>query len=174
MPEEQGLPPYTYIPGRNPHPISHPAGHRQVAPAGDLEIELEHDQWLTSRTCQQAFQLFAAGYYWEAHEVWEALWKRLPEDSVQRLLVQGWIKLAAAGVKCLEGNQNGAERHARRSAELLSTVRDSTLSSSQLQELGYRWVLVARRIQDSPPVQSAPRDGSHPAPLPGFSAVNTP
>lgn len=174
MPAQQRLPPYTYIPGRNPHPISHPAGHRQVAPEGDVDIDLDQDRWLVSRTCQRACELFAAGYYWEAHEVWEALWKRLPEDSVQRRLVQGWIKLAAAGVKCLEGNSNGAVRHARRAAELLGEASGDPSSSAQLRELASRWKEVAQGIQASPPVQSAPGDGSHPAPLPGFPAGNTP
>ncbi|TWT34250.1 DUF309 domain-containing protein [Blastopirellula retiformator] len=110
------LPPYAYVPGMHAHPISHPAGHsfQSETPPIDCPIDL--------RRCEsflRGIDLFNAGYYWEAHEAWEAIWhaqKRAGESAAQ---IQGLIKLAAAGVKAREGSAVGVARHAARAIELL-------------------------------------------------------
>jgi len=71
--------------------------------------------------------LFDAGYYWEAHEAWEHRWIELGRRGPQADCVKGLIKLAAAGVKVLAGQQDGAVRHATRCVELLQTA--STVSA---------------------------------------------
>lgn len=38
--------------------------------------------------------LFNEGKFWHAHEAWEQVWRRHPEDS--RLFIQGLIQMAAA------------------------------------------------------------------------------
>ena len=84
---EHPLPPYRYVPGLNPHPLKHPGGHSR-----DPErIPLAH-QWI------RGLDLFDHRYYWEAHEVWEAVWKSVPEGS-ERQLLQGLIQLAASTLK---------------------------------------------------------------------------
>lgn len=114
---EQRFPPYTYIPGRSPHPISDPAGHSHGRhAAGDL------DQAAVARTFRFAVDLFNHGYYWEAHETWEAVWKSLGAQGPAADGVKGLIKLAAAGVKTLQDQPSGAVSHARRSAELLTSA----------------------------------------------------
>jgi predicted metal-dependent hydrolase len=40
--------------------------------------------------------LFDAGRFWDAHEAWERVWKRLPKGSDERRFYQGLILLAAA------------------------------------------------------------------------------
>src|SRR5512132_3389935 len=54
-----------------------------------------------SRSIEPGRALFNAGRYFEAHEVWEALW--LTETGERRRLLQGLIQLAAALYKASEG-----------------------------------------------------------------------
>jgi len=117
MPDDS-LPPYSYVPGRSPHPVADPAGHsygqqpRSVAP-------LDPARWQPCGEFCHALRLFDAGYYWEAHEAWEALWMATGRTGPDATALKGLIKLAAAGVKAREGNAAGIGRHARRAAELL-------------------------------------------------------
>lgn len=87
----------------------------------------ELDGWTYKQFLNWGVELFNAGCYWESHEVWEHLWIDLGRTTAEARTVQGLIKLAACGVKCLEGNTNGARRHAERSAELLGTACESPL-----------------------------------------------
>lgn len=80
---------------------------------------LDPARWEQSREFCHAARLFDAGYYWEAHEAWEALWMAAGRTGPDATALKGLIKLAAAGVKAREGNAAGVERHARRAAELL-------------------------------------------------------
>src|SRR4051812_30722126 len=59
--------------------------------------------WMTrpSRSIEPGRALFNSGRYFEAHEVWEALW--LAETGERRRLLQGLIQLAAALYKASEG-----------------------------------------------------------------------
>lgn len=113
------LPPYTYVPGHAPHPVSDPEGHMhgQDEPTG----------WTDRDYLRWGKHLFEHGYYWEAHEAWEHLWLQLGRTSADALIVKGLIKLAASGVKCREGNSAGAVRHAKRALELLSAFSESPL-----------------------------------------------
>lgn len=111
------FPPYTYVPGRRPHPISDPAGHmygreEPAPPAPDPDRPHDSIEFL------RGVDLFNHGYYWEAHEEWEALWHACGRTGVAGNFLKGLIKLAAAGVKAREGNPTGVTRHARRAAEL--------------------------------------------------------
>jgi hypothetical protein len=55
--------------------------------------------------------LFHAGFAFEAHEAWEAIW-RVSDDDDTRSLVQGLIRLAAAHVKVRQGSALGVRAHA--------------------------------------------------------------
>jgi uncharacterized protein len=83
------LPPYRYLPGRTPHPLRHVGGHLRdpnaPRPANDSEA------------LAYARDLFAARYYWEAHEVWEELWHRAV--GVDRDVLQSLIQFAAGRLK---------------------------------------------------------------------------
>ena len=76
------FPPYRYVPGLNAHPLRHPQGHRSPHPAG------------RAAALAYAADLFDHRYLWEAHEVWEALWKDTPEGP-ERQRLQGLIQAAA-------------------------------------------------------------------------------
>lgn len=55
------------------------------------EPELSGDDW---RDYEEGWRLFNERQFWHAHEAWENVWKRRPEES--RVFFQGIIQLAAA------------------------------------------------------------------------------
>lgn len=118
---DRKLPPYSYVPGVSPHPVSDPNGHSfqmplVSAPAGEMaEIDEE-------KAFRWGCDLFNQGYYWESHEVWEALWHKAGRSGPEADFLKGLIQLAAAGVKAREGQVHGVERHAKRAVELFRQV----------------------------------------------------
>jgi hypothetical protein len=57
------------------------------------------------------FDLFNAGFYWEAHEAWETVWHAVGRTTPLADRVKGLIRMAAAGVKVLEGQPVGVRSH---------------------------------------------------------------
>lgn len=115
---DRGLPSATYIPGQtkklDPAAYAPPA---EPSPAA---------AWHQSQAFLWACDLFNHGCYWEAHEVWEGIWKSLGGRGTSADFVKGLIKLAAAGVKVREGNLAGVLRHARRARELFASVAEKS------------------------------------------------
>jgi len=70
---DQPLPPYSFVPGRFPHPVNDPQGHSFGADPPPAEL-LDPDRWQICRAYLYGVDLFNHGYYWEAHESWEGLW----------------------------------------------------------------------------------------------------
>ena len=120
---QKRLPPYAYLPGKNPHPVRDPAGHSyHVEPIPvAAEVSLSSDAFLWG------LDLFNNGYYWEAHETWESLWRVADRDGPLRMLFKGLILLSAAGVKIRERKNAAAARHAKRAAALFRRLPDRTL-----------------------------------------------
>ncbi len=50
------------------------------------------------------------GFFWEAHEIWEAVWKAAPMNGPDRLAVRALIQIANAGLKRRMGRDRAAER----------------------------------------------------------------
>ncbi|WP_244482962.1 DUF309 domain-containing protein [Mesorhizobium sp. Root102] len=118
---EKSFPSYAYLPGRQPHPVRDPAGHSYHSEPMRLaaEASLDSDIFLWG------LDLFNHGYYWEAHEAWESLWKVPDRGTPLRTLFKGLILLSAAGVKIREGKQAAAVRHAGRAAALLRRLMNT-------------------------------------------------
>ena len=55
-------------------------------------------------------QLCEAGYFWEAHAVWEELWRAVPAQSAASHLLRALIQRAAAALKRELGNPAGATK----------------------------------------------------------------
>lgn len=135
----QKLPEYTYVPGVTPHPVSDRGGHA----FGLARPEAQ-------RSLQGGRVLFNSGYYWEAHEVWEAEWLAAGRTGPAADLIKGLIKLAACGVKCLERNREGAVRHARRAGEL---IRQSAAGRDQATSEPTDFILaLTRQLTNDPPI----------------------
>lgn len=114
----RNLPPYSYVPGLAPHPISDSRGH-SFGMDGPAARPLAESSYATNDSYLFAIDLFNHGYYWEAHEEWERLWHLAGRTGSTADFLKGLIKLAAAGVKLREGRLAGVKQHGNRSAELL-------------------------------------------------------
>jgi hypothetical protein len=141
------LPPYAFVPGRFPHPVSDPAGHSfGTTPA--RPAQLTPGNWCASQPYLYGLDLFNAGYYWESHVAWEGLWLACGRTGLVADFLKGLIKLAAAGVKHLEGRPAGVHSHARRAAELWRRTADA-LTGKEEGFLGFRpseLIALAERI----------------------------
>ena len=103
------LPAYRHLPGRTPHPVRDPDGHSHGLPERDLP-DLNHEDW---RKCEQylfGIDLFNEGYWWECHEVLEALWHAAGIGSDAGHVLQAVIQCAAAHLKASTGRPVGAMR----------------------------------------------------------------
>jgi uncharacterized protein len=118
------FPAYSFVPGRFPHPCSDPAGHSfgRSAPSPSA---LSAEDWRTNRTYLYGIDLFNAAYYWESHVEFESLWLAHGRKGVAADFLKGLIKLAAAGVKQLEGIPAGVQSHACRAEELWRNVAEA-------------------------------------------------
>ena len=112
---DRALPAYAYLPGKFPHPVRDPQGHSYIA--GGLGVCVEPAP--SAEDFAWGVDLFNHGYYWEAHEAWEPLWKASTRGSTRRALLKGLILLSAAGVKLREAKHPAAARHGKRAAMLL-------------------------------------------------------
>jgi hypothetical protein len=123
LPEEP-LPPYAYVPGHFPHPFSDPAGHSYQRSAPQSHAP-DPDCWRACRAYLRGLDLFNHGYYWEAHEAWEALWHACGRQGRLADFFKALIQLAVAGVKVREGKVEGVRSHAKRAAMLFQQVAAS-------------------------------------------------
>ena len=119
---ERRFPSYTFVPGGPwPHPVSDPRGHAAGRHPVPAERIVETD-WSSSVDFLHALNLFNAGYYWEAHEVWERLWHAHRRTGPTAEVLKGLIKLAAAGVKVRQGQRHGVVTHCERAARQFEVV----------------------------------------------------
>lgn len=70
-----------YIPKKRPTDIRRENLHEPMLDGEDRSL------------FEEGIRLFNARRYWEAHECWETVWRRRPEDS--RIFLQGIIQAAA-------------------------------------------------------------------------------
>ncbi len=156
---DRALPPYAYVPGRQPHPIRDPRGHSFGIKPDDLEPP-DPKRWRVCRAYLHGIDLFNHGYYWEAHEVWEGLWHACDRRGPVGAFFKALIGLAAAGVKMHEGNLRGVRGHARRVANLFDEIAleigldEARYMGLDLHALA-RW---ASEVAECPPVEGD--DGS--------------
>ncbi len=123
LPDEP-FPPYAFVPGLTPHPVSDPRGHRYGAPP-ELPERLDPDRWYESRCYLRGLDLFNHGYYWESHVALEQLWLGAGRSGDLAQFLKGLIKLAAAGVKHNAGQPEGVRSHACRARQLWGEVAQS-------------------------------------------------
>jgi hypothetical protein len=141
------LPPYSYVPGVNAHPVSDPRGHSfgmQVEKATPLNEE----SFRANESYLYAIDLFNYWFYWEAHEAWEALWHAAGRRGQTADFLKGLIKLAAAGVKAREGRAAGVRQHAKRAEELFRGVAGERMFGMRLEELRKAASEVAGRAEE--------------------------
>ena len=117
------LPAYAFVPGGPfPHPNRNRRAHGLDCPPLPA-LPPTADNWPRCLPYLYGIDLFNHGYYWEAHEVWEALWAQQGRLGPTADFLKGLIKLAAAAVKARAGEPRGVQSHARRAAERFRQVR---------------------------------------------------
>jgi hypothetical protein len=115
------FPPYAFIPGHWPHPFRDPQGHSYKLAESEPEI-FHVDDWEACGSYMRGIDLFNAGYYWEAHEVWEGLWKAEDRKSSLAEFLRALIKLAAAGIKIRQGTMHSARHYLEQSRNHFRSV----------------------------------------------------
>ena len=111
------FPPYRHRPGRTPHPERHPDGHRffeqlppGLLPADQVPLAALPD----ARLFRYGEELFRARYWWEAHAVWEELWRAAPRgeggETPEREALRAFIQLAAAALRQELGGLRGSRK----------------------------------------------------------------
>ena len=86
--------------------------HGQPEPSSPA---LSRDNWRQHEAWRAGIDLFNAGYWWEAHEWWEAAWHATDDEDLKPML-QGLIQLqrrgsssgratSAAGTACGHGRE---------------------------------------------------------------------
>ena len=63
-----------------PHPRRHPEGHSYGHPE-PTSLPFEPEGWRTCESYRYGVDLYNAGYFWECHEVFEALWRGVGRRS---------------------------------------------------------------------------------------------
>jgi len=100
------MPPHAYVPGQNArHPEDWFDGIKaSVTPDVQVDALGQTSAWLAGRA------YLDAGYFWECHEVLEAVWMRCPDASPERALTQAVIQLANARLKLKMGKPRASLR----------------------------------------------------------------
>jgi hypothetical protein len=100
------LPAYHFVPGRSPHPRRDPRGHSYGKPEPRATV-VDPEAWADCAIYLRGVELFNAGYWWESHEAFEALWRGAGAGPTASFF-QGLIQVAAAELKREMGNERAA------------------------------------------------------------------
>jgi hypothetical protein len=119
---ERVLPRYAYRPGRNPHPTRGVSGHARESVVPARPSHLPAERWRDNADYLWGVDLYNTGYFWEAHEAWEGLWRAAERDRAQRRFLQGLIQCAAACLKAAIGDDESCLRLAARALTRLRQV----------------------------------------------------
>ena len=137
------LPPHPYVPGQN---ARHPEGWFDAIKASltdAIPIENVHE----TEAFQTGLFYFHQGYFWECHEVLEAVWLRCPVPSPERDMTQALIQLANARLKQVMGKPRAVLRLCDRVDGHLSRCagKSAVMGLSVAQVAG--WVTKTRAAQ---------------------------
>ncbi|MDU8943133.1 DUF309 domain-containing protein [Ovoidimarina sediminis] len=113
------IPPHAYVPGRTPrHDEAMFADVRSTVRRGMTEEDLA-----VSAAWSTGLDLYDQGFFWECHEVLEAVWMAAHQNSRARFVAQAVIQLANARLKLAMGRVNAARRLADIAAAHLAEAR---------------------------------------------------
>ena len=125
----RALPAQAYVPGRADMPgragmPGRPQPFEAAEPGEDEPVATPEGKpaWQRHPAFLWGLDLYNHGYPWEAHEVWETLWRQAPHGSAVRDLLQALIQCAAAAVHAVAGRAAGQRRLAERALARLGAV----------------------------------------------------
>jgi uncharacterized protein len=129
------LPVLAHVPGRTARPVESPAfGVAEAAPAAT-----DPDRWRENEAWLYGFDLYAHGFFWEAHEVWEPVWMGAVPNSSARLVAQAMIQLTNACLKLVMVRPKAALR-------LIDHAAVCILDAGQGPVMGVDVAMLAREI----------------------------
>ena len=115
------LPPYRFVKGRTPHPRRNPHGHSFGQPE-PRPSAFPPDQWRCSEWYLYGVDLYNFAYWWECHEVFEALWHVVGHHTEQGRFFQALIQVAAANLKRFLGVHHAADKLQRSGLDRLQHI----------------------------------------------------
>ena len=99
-------PTYAYVPGKTPRHEDNAFDRvRETANA-----DLSPSELADCTAFRLGLRYLEAGFYWEAHEVFEPVWMAFPDPSEERRFVQGLIQIANGFLKIRMGRPKAAAR----------------------------------------------------------------
>jgi hypothetical protein len=105
LPAPDWRPARAFLPGQGAHPE-----HARLSAIRATVAGVAPDRLVETPAWSFGLGFLRDGLFWEAHEVLEAVWLALPPNSAERLLCQGLIQLANAGLKRLMRRDGAAAR----------------------------------------------------------------
>ena len=115
-------------------------------------------KWRDNEAHVAGLRLYAHGYYWEAHEVWEPVWMHAFLKSQERELTQGLIQLANAALKL-------------KMAQPKASLRLASVAERHFREAGFGAAAIVMGVDVAAMskaarafVENLNRDGDAPAP----------
>ena len=100
------FPPHAYVPGQN---ARHPEDWFDTIKAS-VDGSLPPDALHQTQAFQAGLSYLHAGYFWECHEVLEAVWMQTAPDTPEREMTQALIQLANARLKHRMGKPRAVTR----------------------------------------------------------------
>lgn len=100
------LPRWVYTPGETPEPddVALTRAKALVPARFDDYVPFDHP------ALRYGFTLNDEGFFWEAHEILEAVWQAAPKGGRDRILLRACIQIANAGLKQRLGRERAVTR----------------------------------------------------------------
>jgi hypothetical protein len=104
--ETLALPRWAYVPGDSNEP-----DRAALQPIKDM-VPPRFEGFVSAShpAVTYGLRLNDAGFFWEAHEILEAVWKAAPQGGLDRICLRGCIQIANANLKLKMGRLRAAER----------------------------------------------------------------
>lgn len=120
------LPVAPFVPGQSsPRARSRSRAYLAARLAGAWSEPFDPEGWRENLAWRLGLDLFHAGFFWEAHEAWEPLWRRCPPHTAERALLRGLLQWAASGVQLAAGRMEAARRTAEKTLVTIAALQAS-------------------------------------------------
>jgi hypothetical protein len=139
------LPSYRYIPGQD-----RKDEHRTDIPKINV-LNLSPDRWRENEAYLYGIDLYHQSFFYEAHEVWEELWKKVGIKTTQGQFLKALIQNAAAELKLVMKQSRSAERMKKRAQELLEEVLASGECNSKKYFMGIQIPEFLKELKNKTP-----------------------
>lgn len=106
---------------------------------------VSEETWQEAPAYAYGLHLYAHGFFWEAHEVWEAVWLATAPNSQERCLLAGLIQLANACLKLEMAQPKAALRLLEASCNHLGECRSRAVLGLEPAALARDVAAFARR-----------------------------